>query len=79
MAKIKGTIIVDIERCKGCGVCTVACPSDVLALKREVNSKGYNFSFMENPNACIGCANCAVVCPDSCITVYRQKFETDQE
>ena len=41
MAKIKGTIVVDKERCKGCGVCASACPCDVLALSAEVNSKGY--------------------------------------
>ena len=40
MAKIKGTIVVDKERCKGCGVCASACPCDVLALSAEVNSKG---------------------------------------
>ena len=75
MAKIKGTIVVDVERCKGCGVCTVNCPTEVLALNRDVNSKGYNFAYMEKPDDCIGCANCAMVCPDSCITVYRQKFQ----
>ncbi|MCD7964113.1 MAG: 4Fe-4S binding protein [Rikenellaceae bacterium] len=75
MAKIKGTIIVDTERCKGCAVCIEACPSNVIALNREVNSKGYNYAYMEFPDKCVGCANCALVCPDSCITVYRQKFE----
>ncbi len=77
MAKIKGTVVVDVERCKGCGVCVVACPSKVLALNALVNGKGYNYSYMENPDDCTGCANCAMVCPDSCITVYRQKFETE--
>ena len=76
MAKIKGTIVVDTERCKGCSVCVAACPSEVLALHRSVNSKGYNFSYMENPDACIWCANWAIVCPVGCITVYRQKFDT---
>ena len=32
MAKIKGTILVDKERCKGCGVCVASCPCDVLHL-----------------------------------------------
>ena len=73
MAKIKGSIIVDRERCKGCNVCVVSCPFGVLKLSAEVNSKGYNYSFMANPDACTGCASCAVICPDSCITVYRQK------
>lgn len=73
MAKIKGTVAVDTEKCKGCAVCESACPSDVLALSKEVNGKGYPFAVMANPDACTGCANCAVVCPDSCITVYRQR------
>ncbi|RLD63810.1 MAG: ferredoxin [Bacteroidetes bacterium] len=74
MAKIKGSIVVDKEKCKGCGLCVVACPQDVIALAKEVNGKGYNFAYMANPDACIGCANCAEVCPDSIITVYRVKI-----
>ncbi|MFI3280149.1 MAG: 4Fe-4S binding protein [Rikenellaceae bacterium] len=75
MAKIKGTIVVDTERCKGCGVCTATCPLDVLKMSIEVNSKGYPFAVMATPDACTGCASCGIICPDSCITVYRQKFE----
>ena len=40
MAKIKGAIVVDTERCKGCNLCVVACPLDVIALNKEVNMKG---------------------------------------
>ena len=75
MAKIKGKVIIDTERCKGCGVCVVACPSRVLALSRRVNGKGYNYAEAVDPDACVGCANCAIVCPDTCIIVYRQKME----
>ncbi len=75
MAKIKGTIIVDTERCKGCGVCTTACPLNVLGMSTEVNSKGYNFAMMVEPDKCTGCSSCGIICPDSCITVYRQKIE----
>ena len=74
MAKVKGSIVVDKEKCKGCSLCIVACPQDVISLSKEVNSKGYNFAYMSNPDACIGCANCAEVCPDSIITVYRTKI-----
>ena len=73
MAKIKGTIVVDVERCKGCSVCVEACPTGVLALHRNVNGKGYNYAFMARPDECVGCASCGMVCPDSCITVYRER------
>ena len=75
MAKIKGTIVIDTERCKGCEVCVASCPCDVLALSPNVNGKGYHYANMANPDSCTGCASCAIICPDTCITVYRQKFE----
>jgi 2-oxoglutarate ferredoxin oxidoreductase subunit delta len=75
MAKIKGAIVIDIEKCKGCEVCVVSCPTDVIRLEKKVNSKGYHFAYMEHPDNCTGCANCAVVCPDGVITVYRKKVE----
>jgi 2-oxoglutarate ferredoxin oxidoreductase subunit delta len=73
MAKIKGAVVIDTEKCKGCEVCVVTCPTQVLALAREVNGKGYYYSYAANPDACIGCSNCAVVCPDGVITVYKVK------
>lgn len=75
MAKIKGAIVVNTERCKGCNLCVVACPTDVLSLNKDVNKKGYNYAFMKNPDDCIGCASCGWVCPDGCITVYKVKVE----
>ncbi len=75
MAKIKGTVVVNEERCKGCNLCVVSCPCDVLELQpRNVNQKGYHYVYMKDPDACIGCANCGYVCPDACLTVYKKKF-----
>lgn len=73
MAKARGAVVVENEVCKGCNLCVEACPQDVLALHKKVNSKGYHYSHMGNPEACTGCMNCSAVCPDSCITVYRMK------
>jgi 2-oxoglutarate ferredoxin oxidoreductase subunit delta len=73
MAKVRGAIVVDTERCKGCNLCVVACPTNVIALHKEVNGKGYNYAYPLNHDACTGCVSCATVCPDAVITVYRLK------
>ncbi|MCB9013633.1 MAG: 4Fe-4S binding protein [Bacteroidales bacterium] len=75
MAKAIGAIVVDTEKCKGCEVCVVNCPTNVIRLTREVNGKGYHYAYMEIPEACIGCSNCAVVCPDGVISVYQLKVK----
>lgn len=75
MAKFRGAVVVDIEKCKGCSLCVIACPTKVLALSKEVNGKGYNYSEMINPEACIGCASCGLVCPDAVITVYKMSVQ----
>ena len=74
MSKIKGAIVVDTERCKGCALCVEACPHDVIALAQtKVNVHGYHYVEAVVPDACVGCTSCAIVCPDGCITVYRKK------
>ena len=80
MAKIKGHVVVNTERCKGCSLCVVSCPSSVLSLQpREVNIRGYHYVYMKNPDDCIGCANCGFVCPEGVITVYRKRVEKEEK
>ncbi len=69
----RGAVVIDKDRCKGCGLCIAACPNQVLAFSGELNKSGYNVVYMEDPEACVGCAFCAQTCPDIAIEVYREK------
>lgn len=74
MAKFKGAIVIDIEKCKGCGLCVEVCPQDVIALGNNVNAKGYFYADIINED-CTACENCVMVCPDAVITLYKAKLE----
>ena len=74
MAKIKGSIVVNTEKCKGCEICTLSCPVNVIEMSKEVNGKGYHYAYPANAEQCTGCVNCAIVCPDGVITVYKAKI-----
>ena len=76
MSKMKGAIVVNTDRCKGCQLCIVACPKDVIALaQKKVKCPRLSVYRVCTTDDCIGCAACATVCPDGCITVYRKKVE----
>lgn len=75
MGKIKGAIVVDTDRCKGCALCVDACPQNVIAVAHKVNIHGYPYVEAIAEDRCVGCASCAIVCPDGCITVYKKKVE----
>ncbi|MEI7811078.1 MAG: ferredoxin family protein [Ignavibacteria bacterium] len=71
MAKVKGDIIIDVEKCKGCELCVDACPQDSLELSRKLNIKGFHYVVKIEDN-CTGCTNCALVCPEGIVRVYRK-------
>jgi len=64
-------ITIDVDRCKGCGLCMDACPKKILKLSDEINRKGYHSIMCAEPEKCVGCAACYTMCPDCVITVER--------
>ncbi len=69
----KGMVVIAVDRCKGCGLCTHVCPVNILALSPDTfNAKGYRPVMVTDPEKCIGCASCATICPDVVYTVYRR-------
>ena len=65
-------IIINEDLCKGCGLCTTACPKNLLVLSKDkLNAKGYHPAQMTDESKCISCAFCATMCPDVVIEVRK--------
>ena len=69
---VKGTVVIDQNRCKGCTLCVTFCPQHVLSIDNTMlNAKGYHPALLSD-EGCTGCNICALICPDVCFTVYRE-------
>ncbi len=62
-------VTIDNERCKGCELCTSACPAKILEMSKEINAKGYFYAQVVDQPRCIGCRLCAISCPDVAIQI----------
>ena len=71
----RGTVVIDVEACKGCELCIEACPPAVLEMGTEVNARGYRFPLLHA--GCTGCKACSQICPDFVFQVY--KYDTPLE
>ena len=68
--KTLGTVVIDVDACKGCDLCIDACPPNVLLMTtQETNARGYRYPVLLP--GCTGCKICAQVCPDFCFQVYK--------
>ena len=65
-------VTFDEDRCKGCGLCTLACPKKIVLIREDkLNSMGFHPAGVDDTDKCIGCAFCATMCPDCVITVEK--------
>ena len=65
----RGTVVIEVERCKGCELCIPACRPGVLSMSQEVNAHGFRFPLLDP--GCTACRACREVCPDFVFEVYR--------
>ena len=72
LAVMAGKIIIDAERCKGCGLCVTVCPKNGIAISKDSNKNGYFPAEPQNTD-CTGCSVCAIICPDAVIEVLCDK------
>jgi 2-oxoglutarate ferredoxin oxidoreductase subunit delta len=73
----RGTVTIDVERCKGCELCIPACRPGVLLMSKAVNRHGFAYPLLEP--GCTACKACFEVCPDFVFEVYRYEEPMEME
>ncbi len=74
-SRARGSVKIDVEECKGCGLCIDACPPHCLEFEAELSAYGVRPARYMG-EGCTGCGICFYACPEpGAITVYRLAAE----
>ncbi len=55
--------VINIEECKACERCILACPQKVLEMSDDINKRGYHYAVYTG-KGCNACGNCYYTCPE---------------
>jgi NAD-dependent dihydropyrimidine dehydrogenase PreA subunit len=62
---------IDVDECKGCGLCVEACPPKAISMSEHLNHYGYRTAMYAGAG-CTSCGICFMACPEpGAITVMR--------
>lgn len=74
----RGMMRVNIEECKGCGLCVEACPRKVIVQGKGLNHYGYHAAAYTGAD-CTGCGICFMVCPEPGAITVMVLRKADEE
>ena len=70
-------VIINKEKCTGCGLCLVDCPTQALSLSRGAKEDVYQFLFRSH--FCDACGVCKRSCPEHCLELEEKIGENSKD
>jgi len=69
--------LIDKEKCTGCSLCAMDCPTKALILNQGGEKGSYQLLFRKE--ACNGCGACEKSCPENCLQLVEEERERNEE
>jgi 2-oxoglutarate ferredoxin oxidoreductase subunit delta len=75
----RNQVVIDKNRCKGCGYCVDFCPREVLKMSTNINPKGYTLPAIVDEDKCLNCGYCEKICPEFAVKITSPEKVTAAE
>lgn len=69
MASPLGKVTLEKDRCTGCGLCALECPSGALVFTQDSEAVACQLLFKHS--LCVACGQCVEICPEQCLHLER--------
>ena len=75
-------LILDKEKCVGCGICSVVCPKDAISRGPIGGSRRFSgdesiIPNLYDPNKCVYCGTCVYMCPFNALTLKMNEKKVE--
>ena len=74
--KNHGILSIDKEKCTGCSLCAIDCPTKALVIYQDSEKDSYQLLFRQE--ACNACGVCEKSCPEHCLQFIEKESEKDE-
>jgi len=69
-------LVLENEKCTGCGLCTIDCPTKALTF--SLNGERNTYQILFRQEICDACGACEKSCPEDCLQLVEQGSEQDR-
>jgi ferredoxin len=76
LPKNNGMVFIDKEKCTGCTLCAIDCPTKALVIHSNREKDFYQLLFRQE--TCNACGVCEKSCPEHCLQFIEREFEKEE-